>query len=65
MLLTSPKGGNHMSERTDVLTEDEWEQVFDQVKHDLEMGEFVALFQMLDQLPPRILMGYLYAKREV
>ena len=54
-----------MSERTDVLTEDEWEQVFDQVKHDLEMGEFVALFQMLDQLPPRILMGYLYAKREV
>jgi len=54
-----------MSERTDVLTEDEWEQVFDQVKHDLEMGEFAALFQMLDQLPPRILMGYLYAKREV
>ena len=54
-----------MEERVEVLSEEEWEQVFDQVKHDLEMGEFAALFQMLDQLPPRILMGYLHAKREV
>ncbi len=48
-----------MEERVEVLSEEEWEQVFDQVKHDLEMSEFAALFQMLDQLPPRILMGYL------
>ena len=53
-----------MSERTEVLTEDEWERVFDQIKHDLSMGDFTALFEMLDQLPPRILMGYLNELRE-
>lgn len=53
-----------MSERTEPLSEDEWEQVFDQVRHDLSMGDFTALFEMLDQLPPRILMGYLNELRE-
>jgi len=48
-----------MSERTEFLTEDEWERVFDQIKHDLSMGDFTALFEMLDQLPPRILINFL------
>ena len=48
-----------MSERTEVLTEDEWERVFDQIKDDLSMGDLTALFEMLDQLPPRILIGFL------
>jgi len=42
----------------DALSEHEWEQVFDQIKEDLQYGDFTALFEMLDQLPPRILMGY-------
>lgn len=43
----------------DALSEDEWEQVFDQIKGDLQYGgDFTALFEMLDQLPPRILRGY-------
>ncbi len=48
-----------MSERTEFLTEDEWERVFDQIKHDLSMGDFTALFEMLDRLPPRILINFL------
>ncbi len=48
-----------MSERTEVLTEDEWERVFVQIRHDLEMGLFQDLFSMLDQLPPRILINFL------
>ncbi len=48
-----------MSARTEFLTEDEWERVFDQIKHDLSMGDFTALFEMLDRLPPRILINFL------
>jgi hypothetical protein len=49
----------YLDQRTESLSEEEWEQVFDQIKHDLAMGEFAALFQMLDQLPPRILIKFL------
>ncbi len=48
-----------MKERTEILGEEEWERVFVQIRHDLEMGLFQDLFSMLDQLPPRILIGYL------
>ena len=49
----------------DALSEDEWEQVFDQIKGDLQYGDFTALFEMLDQLPPRILRGYVENTGEV
>ena len=51
-----------MSERVEILSEDEWDKVFDQMVRDLSAGDVTALFEMLDQLPPRILMGYLYVK---
>jgi len=40
------------------MNEEHWEKVFDQIKQDLEMGDLTALFEMLDQLPTRILLGY-------
>jgi len=40
------------------MNEEQWEKVFDQIRRDLEMGDSTALFEMLDQLPTRILLGY-------
>lgn len=40
------------------MNEERWEKVFDQIRQDLENGDFTALFEMLDQLPTRILLGY-------
>lgn len=40
------------------MNEEQWEKVFDQIRQDLENGDFTALFEMLDQLPTRILLGY-------
>jgi hypothetical protein len=48
-----------MSERTEPLSEDEWDKVFDQMVRDLSAGDVTALFEMLDQLPPRILINFL------
>lgn len=53
-----------MSERTEPLSEDEWDKVFDQMVTDLSAGDITALFEMLDQLPPRTLIGYLNELRE-
>lgn len=40
------------------LNESEWDAVFNQLRSDFKMGEFQAMYEMLDQLPPRILRGY-------
>lgn len=40
------------------MNEEQWEKVFDQIREDLEVGDLTALFEMLDQLPTRILLGY-------
>lgn len=45
-------------ERTEHLQCYEWERVFDQIRADVEIGDFSKISRMLDQLPPRILMEY-------
>lgn len=46
------------SENDKWLSENEWDAVFNQIRSDLKMGDFQAMYEMLDQLPPRILRGY-------
>ena len=48
-----------MSERTEPLSEEEWERVFEQISDDVSVGDFTVLFDIFNRLPPRLLIGYL------
>lgn len=48
----------------DNLSEDEWEKVFEQIAEDVRYGDFTALFEILNLLPPNALISYVDEERE-
>ncbi len=48
----------------DNLSEDEWEKVFEQIAEDVRYGDFTALFEILNRLPPNALISYVDEERE-
>ena len=41
------------------MSETEWENVFEQIRSDIEAGDFTAIYEILDKLPSEILRGYI------
>jgi len=40
------------------LDETQWDEVFNQIREDVLASDWQAIYEMLDQLPPRVLLGY-------